>query len=106
MVRTTNKSDGGDGGGMVAQKGLPALRSWFTRAAHVLGHRRLSDLDAQHQQLRRVFMVRPTMGSRGSYDGQGLGVRDQFLVGRHAAETSSANRFGNRGGASESPFPA
>jgi hypothetical protein len=41
----------GDACGMVAQERLPALTRWRPASRHVLGHRRLCNLDAELQQL-------------------------------------------------------
>jgi hypothetical protein len=41
----------GDGGGVVAQKGLPALARRSPTSRHVLRHCRLGDLDAELEQL-------------------------------------------------------
>src|SRR5262245_43266766 len=64
---------------------------------------------------RRGFVVHPTEGFRGSYDGSRLGVRDSIL-GRFPPrrdfqckcfdETSNANRLESRGGARGVPFAA
>jgi hypothetical protein len=41
--------DGRDALCVITEKRLPALRGWSPGPVHVHGHRRLSDLDAEHQ---------------------------------------------------------
>src|SRR6476659_8186975 len=41
----------GDDVGMVMKERLPALRRWATSFDHILGHARLSDVDAELEQL-------------------------------------------------------
>ena len=49
--RNDEQIDGGDVGGVIAQERSPTRRGWATTSAHVLGDSRLSDVDAEFQQL-------------------------------------------------------